>query len=528
MKRILMILFLVLAGIKSSAQVPLEGDITSDLTLSASNTYLLKGFVRVQPGAALTIEPGTVIYGENSSQGTLIIKPGGKIIADGTQENPIVFTSEFNREGSSESPSYGDWGGIIILGNAPINVPGGTALIEGPGDVYGGSIVNDNSGILRFVRIEYPGIAFSPNNEINGITFGGVGNGTTVEYVQVSYSGDDSFEFFGGNVNCKYLIAYRGWDDDFDTDFGYNGKLQFLLGIRDPQIADVSGSNGFESDNDGSGSLNEPRTAPTWWNVTLIGPLADSSTQINSDFKRGMHLRRSSQNKINNALIMGFPTGLLIDGSTTVSEAIAGNTHLNNSIISGTRKALDTAKTNGSFNVFDWFTLQHNGRIYADNSEILLSDPFNIDNPNPFPLNGSPVYTNAAVPPGDGFFDTTANYVGALGKENWTHGWSSLTAIVSDVKDNSPVIPSGFSLKQNYPNPFNPSTTIEYSVAKAGNTRLSIYNILGQELAILVNEFKNTGSYKITFDASNLTSGMYIYKLQSGSEFLSGKMTLVK
>ena len=108
--------------------------------------------------------------------------------------------------------------------------------------------------VMKYVRIEYPGIAYSPNNEINGLTFGGVGRGTTIDYIQVSYSGDDSYEWFGGTVNCKHLIAYRGWDDDFDTDFGYQGKLQFLVGLRDPEVADQSGSNGFESDNDGSGS----------------------------------------------------------------------------------------------------------------------------------------------------------------------------------------------------------------------------------------------------------------------------------
>ena len=119
---------------------------------------------------------------------------------------------------------------------------------------YGGTDANDNSGVLRYVRIEFPGIAFTDNNEINGLTCGGVGAATTLEHVQVSYSGDDSFEFFGGTVNAKYLIAYRGWDDDFDTDFGYSGKIQFAVSLRDPEIADQSGSNGFESDNDGSGT----------------------------------------------------------------------------------------------------------------------------------------------------------------------------------------------------------------------------------------------------------------------------------
>lgn len=526
MKRIIIFLVSVFM-ISLSAQIPLEGDITTNQTLTSSNTYLLKGFVRVQPGAVLIIEPGTIIYGENASQGTLIIKPGAQIIAEGTVQQPIIFTSEFNKEGSQRTPTYGDWGGVIILGHAPINVPGGTAAIEGPGDSFGGTNSDDNSGTLKYVRIEYPGIAFSPNNEINGLTLGGVGRLTTIEYVQVSYSGDDSFEWFGGNVNAKYLIAYKGWDDDFDTDFGYSGKLQFILGIRDPEIADVSGSNGFESDNDGSGSLNEPRTSPTWWNVTLIGPKASSSTPVNSNFKRGMHLRRSSQNKINNALIMGYPTGILLDGSTTISDAITENTYIKNSIISGADKALDTAKTNGSFDVTAWFTSTHGGRILSENSETMLTGAFNLENPNPLPLNGSPVLLYNSFPPNDGFFDTSATFIGAFGFENWTKDWSYFNTTV-DVLENDSNVPDQFSLLQNYPNPFNPSTMIEYSLAKAGYVKLSIFNILGQEIAVLVNDFQNAGTYKVNFNASGLSSGLYIYKLQAGSVNLSRTLSLVK
>lgn len=342
-KKALMFIWIGILMMSANAQIVLEGNISSNRTLTANNSYLLRGFVRVDSLVTLTIQPGTVIFGETATQGSLIIKPGGKIEASGTKEKPIVFTSEFAKQGSSRAPRYGDWGGVIILGNAPINVPGGRAAIEGPGDAYGGSNPNDNSGTLRYVRIEYPGIAFSPNNEINGLTFGGVGSGTTVEYVQVSYSGDDSFEWFGGNVNCKYLIAHRGWDDDFDSDFGYSGKLQYLVAIRDPLIADQSQSNGFESDNDGTGSSNTPLTAPTWWNVTMIGPKAASSTTVNSLYRRGMHLRRNSQNKIGNAVIMGWPTGILLDRSGTINGAINGTNYIKNSIIAGaTTKAVDT------------------------------------------------------------------------------------------------------------------------------------------------------------------------------------------
>lgn len=527
------ILFTVImfVNIINAQDVAVTGNITTNTTLTSDKTYILKGIVRVESGATLTIQAGTKIYGENSSQGSLVVKPGGKIMAEGTAINPIVFTSEFTKTGATRTPTYGDWGGIIILGKAPINVPGGTAAIEGPGDSYGGNDAADDSGIMKYVRIEYPGIAYSLNNEINGLTLGGVGNGTKLEYIQVSYSGDDSYEFFGGTVNAKYLIAYRGWDDDFDTDFGYNGKLQFLLGVRDPQIADQSSSNGFESDNDGSGSTNSPRTSPTWYNVTLIGPAVIKTTTINSLYKRGMHLRRSSQNKIYNALIMGWPEGLLIDGTNTVADMKASTaSFIKNSIIAGSTTA-NFKSTDATFQTEmpTWFTT-NGGRAYTENAEVKLADAFNVANPNPMPTNGSPVFTGGATPPSDGFFDAASNFVGAFGKVNWAEGWSSLIIAtptsVKEIKNNS--IPDSYELSQNYPNPFNPSTIISFSLPKEGNVKLGVYNLLGQEVASLVDGFRAVGSYTITWNASDFASGLYIYRLETTNNVLAKKMLLMK
>ena len=288
-KAFLLLAFFVMACMAASAQVVVSGNITTNTTWTKNNTYLLSGFVYVKDGATLTIEPGTVIEGQNLSKGSLIVTRGAKIMASGTPDEPIVFTSDQN------SPSYGDWGGVIICGKAPTNASNngvdGEGLIEGGvGELYGGSDPNDNSGVLRYVRIEYAGIAFQPNNEINGLTMGGVGAGTTIEYVQVSYANDDSFEWFGGTVNCKYLIAYRGLDDDFDCDFGYSGNIQFAYAQRDPGVADISGSNGFEIDNDANGTGRTPKTRPTFSNVTIVGPTGT----FDPNFKRGNHLRRNS------------------------------------------------------------------------------------------------------------------------------------------------------------------------------------------------------------------------------------------
>ncbi|MCB0545816.1 MAG: hypothetical protein KDC70_19975, partial [Saprospiraceae bacterium] len=199
----------------------------------------------------------------------------------------------------------------------------------------------DNSGILRYVRIEYPGIAFQPNNEINGLTMGDVGAGTTIDHVQVSYSGDDSYEWFGGTVNCKHLIAYRGLDDDFDCDFGYSGNVQYAFSVRDPQVADISGSNGFEIDNDGNGSTNTPKTKPTFSNVTIVGP--DPAGPVDALYKRAGHLRRNSEPGIFNSVLIGkYEVGFLIDGNACADNATNNLLEIKNTVVAGPTTLLST------------------------------------------------------------------------------------------------------------------------------------------------------------------------------------------
>ena len=207
-------------------------------------TYTLKGWVYIASGAELTIEPGTVIKGDKTTKAALIAERGGKLIAQGTASDPIVFTSA--QPAGSRRP--GDWGGIIICGKAKNN-QNEMQIEGGPRTKHGGDNDSDNSGVLSYARIEFAGNPFKADQEINGLTLGSVGSGTKIDHVQVSYSNDDSFEWFGGAVNCKYLVAYKGWDDDFDTDNGFSGKVQFGLSVRDPRLADQSQSNGFESDN---------------------------------------------------------------------------------------------------------------------------------------------------------------------------------------------------------------------------------------------------------------------------------------
>ena len=291
-------------------------------------TYLLKGWVYIADGSTLTIEPGTTIKGDKETKAALIAEPGGKLIAKGTQTSPIVFTSE--QAAGSRKP--GDWGGVILCGKAPNNNGVLNQQIEGgPRTKHGGTDKNDNSGDLEYVRIEFAGYPFQKDQEINGLTFGSVGAGTTIDHVLVSYSNDDSYEWFGGTVQCKHLIAYRGWDDDFDTDNGFSGSLTYGLSVRDSKIADGSQSNGFESDNNAGGTTAEPYTTADFSYITLLGPKTfDANFKNEKDyitgggmnpqngssmglFQAAMHIRRNSRLNVSKTLAIGWPIGMILD-----------------------------------------------------------------------------------------------------------------------------------------------------------------------------------------------------------------------
>lgn len=436
-------LFGMMAGV--NAQIIKSGNITASETWTSNNIYILNGWVYVKAGATLTIQPGTIIKGDFATQGALIIERDAKIIANGTVDQPIVFTSQK----SVGQRNYGDWGGLIICGrascNAPANVSLGTsqgeAVIEGGvGSFYGGGTTpndQDSSGVLRHVRIEFPGIAFQPNSEINGLTCGALGSKTVIEHVQVSYSGDDSFEFFGGAVNCKWLIAYRGWDDDFDTDFGYHGKIQFTVSVRDPNIADASGSNGFESDNDATGTGNTPITQPVFSNVSIFGAYCFNTT-INSNYKRALHLRRNTRTSTFNSVFAGYPTGLLIESSSTQGNATNGDLRFKNCAIvqmNDTLAATTAAnpnQVNGAFNIGNpststgWFYTNGFGNQTINSASSLMITNLNNTNPDLTLMAGSPLLSGASFSDSylnDPFF-TQVNYIGAFGTTDWTDCWA--------------------------------------------------------------------------------------------------------
>jgi serine/threonine protein kinase len=297
------------SGVPASPDKPvviLSGDIDEDATLGCDREYLLQYETRVNPGVTLTIEPGTVLRGDSETKGLLLVQPGGRLIAEGTPERPIVFTSE--RPAPHAQP--GDWGGVLLLGRAPINVP--RAQVEGieRGGEFGGTDPDDDSGVLRYVRIEYAGKELAPNNELNGLTLAGIGRGTTIDHVQVLATTDDCFELFGGTVDADHLICDDPGDDGFDFDLGYRGRLEALI-VRD-RNPDGPG-NGFEIDSDPTGAGLEPRTRPVIQHATLCGHAGARSPSF------GLVVRHAASAEVHDLLITGFDHALdLRDVETTL------------------------------------------------------------------------------------------------------------------------------------------------------------------------------------------------------------------
>ncbi len=410
----------------SSSVIEITGEITANTTWTADKKYLLKGFVYVVDGVTLTVSPGTVIKGDKTTMGTLIIERGAKIEANGTLAQPIIFTSN----APVTFRNRGDWGGVVLCGKAPVNQTN-PQVEGGPRTIYGGTDALDNSGTLKYVRIEYAGYPLMPDKEINGLTFCGVGSGTTVDYVMVSYANDDSFEWFGGTVNCKHLFAYKGLDDDFDTDFGFSGKVQFIVSLRDKNVADVSGSNGFESDNDAAGSDNAPFTHPIFSNVSIFGPRVSSATSnISANFKRSMHIRRNSRLCVYNSVFAGYLEGVMIDGSKCETNATNGDLEIKNVTISGCSSASTffeigtSGATWTASQVASWYLGAGNDTLMA-NSSLKVTDPWGTT-PNFLPLSNSPLLGTASFSSANlttGFEVVT--YRGAFGTSNWLSGWAN-------------------------------------------------------------------------------------------------------
>ena len=440
-------------------EVP-AGIIRGDVTWSSDTIYRLTGFVRVGDPAnpansgILRIEPGTVIVGDFETKGTLVVQRGSQIFAEGTAQDPIVFTSE--RRPGDRTP--GDWGGVVICGNARNNstqASGNPVQLEGNYDaLHGGQNDTDNSGVMRYCRIEFAGIPINPNEEVNSLTMGSVGSGTVIEYITCSYGLDDAFEWFGGTVNGRYLIAYRGLDDDFDVDLGHQGNIQFGIGIRDRALADQSGSNGFEVDNQSQDIPNpvQPFTQPTFSNMTIIGPKKNREAPISLQFQHAAQLRRGTKIRIHNSFFTGYTWGIFIDGTPAATHATNDELRVRHSIVAavdnwggnGFGSAGDlfpnppangnqhpnnprgvAFRTNTDFDTEAWFRTPAFGNRFLNTWQEAGISPTVFDPGTPTVTVTQGALTTGASFDGLPDFFQRVNYVGAFGAEDWTAGWNN-------------------------------------------------------------------------------------------------------
>ncbi len=393
--------------------VVVTNEITGTESWSNANYYVLRGAVFVREGATLNIQAGTTVIGESGSVGTLIVLKGGRLNAIGTRDQPIVFTSDQpvgNR-------ARGDWGGLILNGRAPVNIPGGEGVGEADTGVYGGGDPNDNSGSLRYVRVEFAGVEFSPDNELNGIAFQGVGRGGSYEYIQVHMNRDDALEWFGGTADIKYAVASNAADDSFDWTFGWSGRAQFLA-VH--QRGD-DGDNGIEADNNEFGNEFLPRSNPQIYNTTMCG---DPDRNEGSESNRAMLLRRGTAVTFRNFLITGFKaTGIQVDGASTVSQVNNGTTQIGAGVIWNVATPLHSSVT--PFTQSGRFP---DVRVGVDGG--LSGACFNHENPG-FQPTGIATLAGGQLapiqPPNDGFFEPVT-WIGAVPPppaDDWTRGWTS-------------------------------------------------------------------------------------------------------
>ncbi|HEY1201209.1 MAG TPA: hypothetical protein VGE79_09520 [Niastella sp.] len=404
--------------------------ITADRFLANDTLYVLDGKTYVTNNSTLILEEGTrveaVKKSTNDSASALIVTRGSQLFAAGTPSDPIVFTS------NAATPTTGDWGGIVLLGNAPLNradatieginlpsVPAGVDINYGGGGAGLGD-ANHSAGQLEYVIIEYAGAAVATDNELNGLTLGGVGAGTILNHIEVAYGNDDAFEFFGGTVNASYLFALAPDDDAFDFDFGYTGHIQYAVSVLDPSQNYSANPNGIESDNNGTGATDNPRTKAIISNLTVVG-VSTASQATSLGLLNGAHFRRHSSYEVRNSIFIGFPTGVQL--ASAGSQADSSNFSYNlvqafSAIVNPT--SISLVNNNAKY-------------LGGDANDVVdLASPWTYDFR---PKAGSPALTlapNYTGLPSD--FETPA-FRGAFGQydanditvNNWLAGWAKLS-----------------------------------------------------------------------------------------------------
>ena len=506
-------------------------NITGTVTLDASKVYLLTSTCVVRSGGKLIIPAGTVIRGAADLTATpklyalITVERGGMIEVNGTTTNPVVMTS--NKAAGSRD--RGDWGGLVLCGKA-VNNQGLDVQLEGFNNVavdntlgkFGGTDDADNSGVVKYVRIEFAGLAFEPNKEVNSLTMGSVGSKTEIEGVQCSFGNDDAFEWFGGTVSCKKLIAYKTTDDDFDTDFGYRGAVQFGIAVRDTAYFDLSWnatsgastSETFESDNDAAGSGKLPLTSALFSNITCVGPVPldktynDLTATQKGAFRRGARIRRNSRLSIVNSVFMGYRNFIMFDGDSVLvasgvkSGSISETSNvLRNNFIANTAAASAAGVTNTGLAEVDskntpaamdaWLRDVKNSNKIDDASYAsgaILVDPKNATAPDFRPVTASKI-------------NTLANYDAAIftkfGK------FSSVNTLGDVVMTNA------------YPVPAVDVVNVELFTVSATEVIVSVSDMSGKVVASMGSQSLVAGGNAISVPVADLNNGLYILTVVS-------------
>ena len=519
-------------------------NITGTVTLDASKVYLLTSTCVVRSGGKLIIPAGTVIRGAADLTATpklyatLVVERGGMIEVNGTTSSPVVMTS--NKAAGSRD--RGDWGGLVLCGKA-VNNQSVDAQLEGFNNVavdntlgkFGGTDDADNSGVVKYVRIEFAGLAFEPNKEVNSFTMGSVGSKTEIEGVQCSFGNDDGFEWFGGTVNCKKLISYKITDDDFDTDFGYRGAVQFGIAVRDTAYFDLSWnapsgastSETFESDNDAAGSGKLPLTSAVFSNITCVGPVPldktynDLTTTQKGAFRRGARIRRNSRLSIVNSVFMGYRNFIMFDGdSVLIASGVKSSTFsetsnvLRNNFIANTSAAAAAGVTNTGLVEVDskntpaamdaWLRDAKNSNKIDDvnyASGAILVYPKNATAPDFRPVASSKI-------------NTLANYDAAIFTKYGK--FSSVNTVGNVVVTNA------------YPVPAKDNVNVELYAVASENVAVSISDISGKVVKSLGNQSLVAGGNMITASVSELNNCLYFLNVVSNGSKTTYRFTVAK
>jgi len=503
--------------------------ITQNTTWYHDSIYLLSKLTVVKNAATLTIEPGTTIQCIDS--GCLIIARNAKINAAGTALQPIVFTS------ANPNPNYGDWYGVAILGRSATNanligIPGldshfnslNDDLKFGGGDLPGGPVLDDSSGVLQYVRIQYAGKAPTPGNETNGLTLCAVGSRTVIDHVQSAYAGHDGFAWFGGTVNCKHLVSLYNVDDDFDFTNGYRGKLQYLLAIRDPQVSNSSGfSNGLEIENDPNATMIQPITRAVISNMTIIGPEQSLADQF---FSRSLLIRRMGTACIGNSLIMGdWP-------STSLTQSIFNLSSVPNDP-SGTYGFTSLICTTPPNTANFTSPAPYNNVFSPDNNCAPLVDPYGHLGPNNPQLSQNTSYYHAASFDNicflsDSTFFEHVPFIGALdsiSSLNWLNRWSSI-AIYTLTDDAEPSNSATAITAYLAPTVVSDVCQLFLQCSEPSAIRISVTDTRGRLMRTVSRTEMGVGIQSFPIDATAWPAGMYLVQVQAGAK--KGALKFVK